>query len=193
MVIHKQIYGTVIAKGKLDIFIPLTVASSNWKHWKAVLDLKTCEDCRSKHGKIYAINDISNSEPPLHYFCRCVVEVMRAAKAGMCSYEGENGADWWLWNKGVLPSYYIHIEDLYVLGWSKSKAPAKYAPDQMVYGGIYRNDEGLLPDAPGRIWFEADLNYYSGKRNGHRVLWSNDGLMFVTYNHYESFMEVIGG
>lgn len=48
-------------------------------------------------------------------------------------------------------------------------------------------------NAPGRIWYEADLNYYSGKRNGHRVLWSNDGLMFVTYNHYESFIEVIGG
>ena len=33
MVIHKQICGTVITKGKLDIFIPLTVANSNWKHW----------------------------------------------------------------------------------------------------------------------------------------------------------------
>lgn len=101
MVIRKQIYGTVIAKGKLDIFIPLTVTSSNWKHWKAVLDLKTCEGCRSKHGKIYTTNDIPNPEPPLHYFCRCVVEAMRAVKAGMCSYEGENGVDWWLWNKGV--------------------------------------------------------------------------------------------
>ena len=68
MVIHKQICGTVITKGKLDIFIPLTVASSNWKHWKAVLDLKTCEDCRSKHGKIFAMNDIPNPMPPLHYY-----------------------------------------------------------------------------------------------------------------------------
>ena len=40
MVIHKQIRGTDLIKGKLDIFIPLTVTSSNWKHWKAVLDLK---------------------------------------------------------------------------------------------------------------------------------------------------------
>lgn len=58
MVIHKQIRGTVLVKGKLYIFTPLTVASSHRKHWKAVLDLKNCEDCRSKHGKIYAINDI---------------------------------------------------------------------------------------------------------------------------------------
>ena len=118
---------------------------------------------------------------------------MRAVKAGMGSYEGENGAVWWLWNKGVLPGYYIFINDLLALGWQPSKSPAKYAPDQMLTRGIYRNDNGHLPDAPGRIWFEADLNYYSGKRNGHRVLWSNDGLMFVTYNHYESFIEVIGG
>ena len=111
----------------------------------------------------------------------------------MCSYEKENGADWWLWNKGVLPDYYIHIHDLIALGWHYGKSPAKYAPDQMAYGGSDRNDDGHLPDAPGRIWFEAGLNYYSGKRNGHRVLWSNDGFMFVTYNHYESFIEVIGG
>lgn len=45
MVIHKEVRGTVILKGKLDIFIPLTVVSSDWKHWKAILDLKTCEDC----------------------------------------------------------------------------------------------------------------------------------------------------
>ena len=37
MVIHKEVRGTVILKGKLDIFIPLTVVSSNWKHWKATL------------------------------------------------------------------------------------------------------------------------------------------------------------
>ena len=127
MVIHKEIRGTVLVKGMLDIFIPLTVASSNWKHWKAVLDLKTCEDCRSKHGKIYAMNDIPNPMPPLHYYCRCEINPMRAVKAGMGSYEGENGADWWLWNKGVLPDYYIYIDDLYALGWRKSKAPAKYA------------------------------------------------------------------
>ena len=35
MVIHKEVRGTVILKGKLDIFIPLTVVSSDWKHWKA--------------------------------------------------------------------------------------------------------------------------------------------------------------
>lgn len=139
------------------------------------------------------MNDIPNPMPPLHYYCRCAIEAMRSVKVGTSSYEGENGADWWLWNKGDLPEYYIYIDDLLALGWKPSKSPVKYAPNKMVYGGTYHNREGLLPDAPGRIWFEADLNYYNGKRNGHCVLWSNDGLMFVTYNHYESFIEVVGG
>ena len=48
MVVYKEIYGTVIEKGKLDIFIPKTTVSIKWKYWKAVLDLKTCEPCRSR-------------------------------------------------------------------------------------------------------------------------------------------------
>ena len=31
--------------------------SNKWKHWKATLDLKTCYECRTIHGKIYAINE----------------------------------------------------------------------------------------------------------------------------------------
>lgn len=62
----------------------------------------------------------------------------------------------------------------------------------MIARGIYFNDDGHLPQVDGRIWYEADINYYEGKRNGHRVLWSNDGLIFVTYDHYETFYEIIG-
>ena len=35
------------------------------------------------------------------------------------------------------------------------------------------------------------INYYEGKRNKHRLLWSNDGLIFVTYGHYEKFYKII--
>ena len=56
---------------------------------------------------------------------------------------------------------------------------------------FYRHDDNHLPQIPGRIWYEADINYYSGRRNGHRLLWSNDGLLFVTYNHYGTFLEII--
>ena len=55
----------------------------------------------------------------------------------------------------------------------------------------FLNRNTHLPQKPGRVWYEADINYYSGRRNGHRLLWSNDGLLFVTYDHYETFLEII--
>jgi len=52
------------------------------------------------------------------------------------------------------------------------------------HGKIY------LIHTAGRIWYEADLNYIHGKRNGQRIVFSNDGLIFVTYDHYKTFYEI---
>ena len=60
----------------------------------------------------------------------------------------------------------------------------------MIAGGVYKNDDGHLPQRSGRIWYEADLNYHEGRRNRHRIVWSNDGLIFVTYDHYETFYAI---
>ena len=51
--------------------------------------------------------------------------------------------------------------------------------------------DGHLPEASGRIWYEADINYTAGFRTRHRILYSNDGLVFVTYDHYDTFYEII--
>lgn len=101
------------------------------------------------------------------------------------------GADWWIKRRGHLPDYYITLDELRELGRRDGKSPVKYAPGKMITRGIYKNTNGHLPDAFGRIWYEADINYYEGKRNKHRLVWSNDGLMFVTYDHYMSFYVVI--
>ncbi len=61
---------------------------------------------------------------------------------------------------------------------------------KMIYGGVYSNKNGKLPSKMGRIWYEADINYIKGYRNSERVLFSNDGLIFVTYNHYQAFIEI---
>lgn len=61
----------------------------------------------------------------------------------------------------------------------------------MMTRGIYQNRNKHLPYKLGRIWYEADINYYEGRRNRHRLLWSNDGLIFVTYDHYATFYEII--
>jgi predicted transcriptional regulator len=60
----------------------------------------------------------------------------------------------------------------------------------MIGGDVFANSSAKLPSAPGRIWYEADINYVSGKRNRQRVLYSNDGLIFVTYDHYQTFYEI---
>ncbi|MBD9010701.1 MAG: hypothetical protein EGR16_10275 [Clostridiales bacterium] len=47
-----------------------------------------------------------------------------------------------------------------------------------------------LPAVPNRIWYEADINYEFGYRGTERILFSNDGLIFVTYDHYATFIEI---
>ena len=63
--------------------------------------------------------------------------------------------------------------------------------DKGVIGGdIYKNKDGKLPSSNGRIWYEADINYTGGMRNSSRIIYSNDGLVFVTYDHYFTFNEI---
>lgn len=60
-----------------------------------------------------------------------------------------------------------------------------------MYGGMYYNKNGKLPNALDRVWYEADINYYEGRRNKHRIYFSNDGLIFVSYDHGNTFYEII--
>lgn len=181
---------TTTEKGLLDIFIPETTESTVWKYWRAVLDGKLCPRCFEHHGKIYAMNERPLVVPELHENCRCAILPMMAIIPGGATKAGRDGADYWLVNFGGLPDYYISKDELRALGWRDGKRIAKYAPGKMLCGGIYYNDNGHLPSAPGRIWYEADINYYKGRRNQHRIVFSNDGLIFVTYDHYLTFYEV---
>jgi len=178
-------------KGKLDSFAPTTSTSRNYKHWKSELDFRTCQYCKELNGKIYDMNETPNTSPPLHYNCRCDIIPMDSIKAGNATKDGRNGADFQLKKFQKLPEYYITSSELKELGWRKGKSLAKYAKGKMYTGEIYNNFNHHLPDVPNRIWYEADINYYEGKRNQHRILWSNDGLIFVTYDHYQTFYEII--
>ena len=180
-------------KGLLDIYVPETHKSVLWKYWRAILDPKLCLECLNHHGKVYAMDEIPDIEPPLHENCRCAILPMDAITPGGATKDGENGADYWLVHDDELPDYYISKSELEKLGWKRGRSPKKWAPGKMVFGGIYQNKNNHLPSIPGRIWYEADINYYDGLRNGHRILFSNDGLIFVTYDHYLSFYEIAAG
>lgn len=195
----KKTYGYVLVeknvllidKSLLDTYDPPTELSENWIYWLTQITPQTCEDCKNENGKIYSIKDTSFKRPPLHPFCRCSLPRLSAVLAGNATKDGENGADFWMKYKGKLPDYYISKEKIERIGWRHGKAPKKFAPGKMTTMGIYRNENKHLPDKLGRIWYEADINYYEGKRNKHRLLWSNDGLIFVTYDHYATFYEII--
>lgn len=60
----------------------------------------------------------------------------------------------------------------------------------MIGGNIYKNQPTFLPDSPGGIWYECDIDYQGGYRNNNRLVYSNDGLIFKTNSHYTEFIAI---
>lgn len=91
---------------------------------------------------------------------------------------------------GELPDYYITKSEAKSLGWVPSKGNlCEVAPGKAIGGDIWTNRQKSLPTKSGRKYYEADLNCNCGNRNADRVVFSNDGLVFVTFDHYRSFEE----
>lgn len=89
-----------------------------------------------------------------------------------------------------LPDYYITKNEARKLGWqTKHKNLCDAAPGKAIGGDHFGNFEKKLPIKKGRKYTEADINYNCGSRGQHRIVFSNDGLIFVTKNHYKSFEE----
>ena len=169
-----------------------TVQSKNYKTWVAVMDGRTCIECKNLNGKIYSVYEIPYPQPPIHERGRCYIDYLKALYAGTATDNGKDGADWWLENYASLPDYYITKKGAEKIGWRRALGNLhKVAPGKMIMGGVYKNSNGHLPAEFGRVWYEADINYKNGKRNSERIVFSNDGLVFVTYDHYETFYEII--
>ena len=87
-----------------------------------------------------------------------------------------------------LPDNFITKQEAIELGWDNSKGNLWEVAEGMSIGGDrFMNREGLLPDEKGRIWTECDINYDGGYRGAERIVFSNDGLIYYTDDHYESF------
>lgn len=166
--------------------------STRYLTWKANLDLGTCLLCREMSGKIYEAGEIIDPEPPMHPNCRCKIEPLQSLLAGTATKSRTLGADWWLKTYGKLPDYYISRQDAKAAGWIDYLGNLNLVlSGKMISGGIYKNKDGHLPSSPGRVWYEADINYTRGWRGLERILFSNDGLIFVTYDHYGTFYEIV--
>lgn len=97
----------------------------------------------------------------------------------------------YIYTYGELPSNFITKGEAMDLGWQANKGNLWDVTDNKSIGGDkFGNREGLLPKAEGRIWYECDVNYEGGYRGEERIVFSNDGLIYYTKDHYESFEQL---
>lgn len=93
---------------------------------------------------------------------------------------------------GHLPDNFITKKEAQSLGWPGGNLEP-YAPGKCIGGSYFGNYEGLLPEAPGREYHECDINTLGKKSRGaERIIFSNDGLIYYTNDHYESFTLLYG-
>ena len=88
---------------------------------------------------------------------------------------------------GRLPDNFITKKEAQALGWPGGDL-RPYAPGKCIGGDRFGNYEGLLPDEPGRVWHECDIDTLgASSRGAKRLVYSNDGLIYYTADHYEHF------
>ena len=108
------------------------------------------------------------------------------------SYTTKEDVSLYIHQYGRLPSNFITKKEAQALGWSGGSLEP-YAPGKCIGGSRFGNYEGLLPEAPGRTYTECDINTLGkSKRGAERIVFSNDGLIFYTGDHYESFEQLYG-
>ena len=114
--------------------------------------------------------------------CFRLAKELKNAPADIAYYIKENGK---------LPDNFITKSEARALGWDANKGNlAEVAPGKSIGGDVFNNNEGLLPKKSGRIYYECDINYVSGFRGADRLIFSNDGLIFKTVDHYQTFTEI---
>lgn len=90
-----------------------------------------------------------------------------------------------------LPINYITKRQAEEQGWDSSSGNLdEVLPGMSIGGSSFGNYESKLPKANGRQYFECDIDYEGGYRNSKRLVYSNDGLIFYTEDHYENFEQL---
>jgi len=103
------------------------------------------------------------------------------------SYTTKEDVALYIHQYGRLPDNFITKAEARSYGWDGGSVEP-YAPGKCIGGDRFGNFEGLLPNAPGRIWTECDIDTLGGgSRGAKRIVFSNDGLIYYTHDHYESF------
>lgn len=93
---------------------------------------------------------------------------------------------------GKLPQNFIKKNEAKKLGWEGGSLEP-YAPGRSIGGDRFGNYEGLLPETEGRKYTECDIDTMGrSSRGAKRIVFSNDGLIYYTSDHYKSFELLYG-
>ena len=138
---------------------------------------------------------------------------VKVAESGTYTSKDEVAA--YLYEFGHLPSNFITKDEAEDAGWKtggrsldeacpgksiggdkfsnrEGKLP-KAKPGKSIGGDKFSNREGKLPKAKGRTWTECDIDYHGEKSRGaKRIVFSNDGLIYYTGDHYKTFELLYG-
>jgi hypothetical protein len=107
------------------------------------------------------------------------------------SYTSKKEVALYLHTYGHLPNNYITKSEAESLGWDSKKGNLwDVAPGKSIGGSHFGNYEKQLPDAKGRKYSECDIDYDGTYRNAKRIIYSNDGLIFYTEDHYKTFEQL---
>lgn len=91
-----------------------------------------------------------------------------------------------------LPSNFMTKNEARQLGWEGGSLEP-YAPGMCIGGDYFGNYEELLPVESGREYHECDINTLgASSRGAERLIYSNDGLIYYTADHYDSFTLLYG-
>ena len=94
---------------------------------------------------------------------------------------------------GHLPSNFITKKAAKKLGWVSNEGNLnEVAPGMSIGGDYFGNYEGILPETNDRDYYECDIDFDGTYRNGKRIVYSNDGLIYYTEDHYETFELLYG-
>ena len=108
------------------------------------------------------------------------------------SYNSMEDVSLYLHTYDHLPDNYITKQEARDLGWTGGSVE-RYAPGCAIGGDRFGNREGLLPSEKGRTYYECDIDTIGEtSRWAKRIIFSSDGLIYYTEDHYESFTLLYG-
>ena len=108
-------------------------------------------------------------------------------------YDSKEDVALYLHLYGHLPDNYVTKQKAEALGWTGGSVECYAGEGAAIGGSRFGNYEGLLPEAKGRTYTECDIGTVgSSSRGAKRLVFSNDGLIYYTEDHYESFELLYG-